>query len=167
MSFLSNLLERLQLLFRQTDPPILDTKTYPPEPMTKYLPADPQDAIPIAEVEDTFIEVKTSVEGSTVEGSTAEEKDTPEVTVISEAKDTCDLVASILLSESKTNESEEILEEPFKEESSEDPIQTEPSIQESPNDADAKDPLEEVESAPLEPTANPLVAKKKKKKSKK
>lgn len=42
MSFLSNLLERLKMLFRQNEPTV-DAKPYPPEPMTKYLPADPKD----------------------------------------------------------------------------------------------------------------------------
>jgi uncharacterized protein YoxC len=60
MAFLLNLFERLQMLFRQTEPPKIDPpKTYPPEPMTKYLPADTKDSSSQTVTEaDGFMEVE-------------------------------------------------------------------------------------------------------------
>jgi hypothetical protein len=81
MSFLSNLLERLQLLFRQTEPPT-DPKVYPPEPMNKYLPADATEAS--TQTDEVLVERDEAMPEATPHGGpeVISEVVSPEVTTV-------------------------------------------------------------------------------------
>ena len=120
MSFLSNLLERLKMLFRQNEPTV-EAKPYPPEPMTKYLPADPKDPM---------------IKDATIKGSD-EIKETPDPVVLVDSK-----VKELKETEVEVKEPQEEVKEveEVQEEVKEEPIEVE-ELQE-----EVKEPIEVEET---------------------
>lgn len=156
MSFLSNFLERLKMLFRQNEPTI-DAKTYPPEPMTKYLPADPAETEVLVEEDRPFKEMNAEAKEDSKDSPPELKEDQESCVEINESKEA--------VSEVKDPDDPEVQEEKSespeldakeKEESEVEPV--EPAV-ESVDHVESVDPVE-----PKHPVSNPIAKKKKKRK---